>query len=182
MVRLEEGMILPNFVYDTVNEESIAIEDTLKKVKGRTALVFLRYYGCPICQLDIRDYAHHVPAAQEKDGQIILVLQSDRTKLQEKVNREDLPIDIICDPKMELYHEFEIKAAKNKMGLADAKVVAKLMQAKKEGIAHGDYEGEELQLPAVFVMDRNGKITYAHYGKSAGDIPDGEEILKLLSF
>ena len=45
---------------------------------------------------------------------------------------------------------------------------------------HGDYEGEELQLPALFIVDNEMNVTFAHYGKAAGDVPDIEKIAELL--
>jgi peroxiredoxin len=35
-------------------------------------------------------------------------------------------------------------------------------------------------MPALFVIDRHGKIAYSYYSNSMGDIPPEEEILKVL--
>ena len=48
------------------------------------------------------------------------------------------------------------------------------------GYKHGACEGNELQLPAAFVVDKEGRISYAHYGKSAGDTPDVRSLAELL--
>ena len=56
----------------------------------------------------------------------------------------------------------------------------KIAKVKEEGFQHGAYEGEELQLPACFVVDGNLTITYAHYGKNAADIPTVEELAQLV--
>jgi peroxiredoxin len=36
------------------------------------------------------------------------------------------------------------------------------------------------RMPALFVIDRNGSLAFAHYGKSMADIPKNMEMLKLL--
>ena len=36
------------------------------------------------------------------------------------------------------------------------------------------------RMPALFVIDRNGAVAFAQYGKSMSDIPKNSEILKLL--
>jgi peroxiredoxin len=36
------------------------------------------------------------------------------------------------------------------------------------------------RMPALLVVDRAGRIRYAHYGHSMSDIPDNREILDLL--
>lgn len=36
------------------------------------------------------------------------------------------------------------------------------------------------RMPALLVVDKNGIIRYAYYGKSMKDIPENQEILKIL--
>lgn len=36
------------------------------------------------------------------------------------------------------------------------------------------------RLPAIFVIDRQGKVRYAHYGDSMADIPANETVLAVL--
>jgi peroxiredoxin Q/BCP len=36
------------------------------------------------------------------------------------------------------------------------------------------------RMPALLVIDKAGRIRYAHYGHSMSDIPDNREILDLL--
>ena len=62
----------------------------------------------------------------------------------------------------------------------DEKALKKIQAAKKLGLEHGEYEGNEDQLPAAFVIEPDLTVTYAHYAKTAGDIPDVDEFAKLL--
>ena len=61
-----------------------------------------------------------------------------------------------------------------------ANTMAKIELARAGGFEHGAYEGNELQLPAVFIMDQERKLTYAHYGISVDDVPDPGEFRELL--
>jgi peroxiredoxin len=36
------------------------------------------------------------------------------------------------------------------------------------------------RMPAIFVVDLSGMIVYSHFGESMSDIPENEEILKVL--
>ena len=167
------------YLYNTPYKTDISIADTVKKC-NKTAIVFLRYYGCPICQYDIRDFMENYYLIENADGQILVVLQSDREKLAKSLGKNDLSFDIICDPEMALYKEFEIGRAASMLKMMDMKTVAKVAKATFKGIKHGDYEGDEQQLPALFIVDRDLNVTYAHYGKSAGDLPDAEKIAELM--
>mgnify|MGYP000609266414 FL=1 len=63
--------------------------------------------------------------------------------------------------------------------LGGGKVAEKVVEARKL-FSHGEYEGEELQLPAAFVVEKDLTVTYARYGKDGADVPTPEELKKLL--
>ena len=48
------------------------------------------------------------------------------------------------------------------------------------GLPEFDDEGEELQLPAAFVVDHDLTVTYAHYGRVISDTPTADELAALL--
>ncbi len=56
----------------------------------------------------------------------------------------------------------------------------KIRKAAAAGYTHGEFEGNELQLPAAFVADSQGRLLWAHYGVSAGDVPGADQLAKLL--
>lgn len=60
------------------------------------------------------------------------------------------------------------------------KTSSKINRAKKRGLEHGEYEGEELQLPALFIVDETGTIVYAKYARNLGDLPSAEEIAAMV--
>lgn len=180
MTKLQIREQMPEFVFDTPFETEITFSDRTKGKK--TALVFLRYYGCPLCQYDMAQYAAHYEKIKAAGGQLFIVLQSDPDKLLKELGGEHtFPFEIICDKDQKLYHRFEIKPAKNQIGMAGPKTLLKLAKVKAEGFSHGDYEGEELQLPAAFVQDEEGIIQYAHYAKTVDDLPDAAEIAEIMN-
>ncbi len=181
MAKLHQGDTMPNFTFDTPFETGRTLDGTVKRCQGKTALLFLRYYGCTLCQYDIHQFAQGHAAIAATGGQMLVVLQSKPSVIAGQVHPGDLPFDIVCDPDQALYRQFDIAPAKNKLGLADPGTVAKIAKAKAAGFQHGESEGEELQLPAVFVLDGDRRVVYAHYGASAGDVPTPEELAGLLN-
>lgn len=179
MAKLEVGKVLPDFVYDTPFEKGLSIYAKTAE-KEKTALIFLRYYGCSICQYDLHQFSVHYNDIVGENGQFLVVLQSDPQGLAGQMEKDTFPYDIICDPRQELYHQFEIAPAKSMGKMLDGKAVVKMVKATAKGIKHGEYEGEELQLPAVFVVDKDNKLTFVHYGKTIGDIPGEAELKALL--
>ncbi len=180
MPQLKTGDRMPDFTFCTPFEEGRSLYETIARAP-KTALLFLRYYGCTLCQYDIHQFKVHYDEITAAGGQLLVVLQSDPAGLAGQMTPEDLPFELVCDPQAALYRQFEIRPAGSMEELADAKAVEKIAAAKAAGMSHGAYEGEELQLPAAFVMDREGMLLYAHYGKTAADLPDVAQLAQLLA-
>lgn len=181
MARIQAQMKMPDFVCRTPFAPDAPLSEVLKRVEGKTALVFLRYYGCPVCQLDMQELGEEYGKIQKTGGQLLLVLQSDPEKLRAQITRETFPYEIVCDPNMELYKALSIDPAPSMLKMISLKAVGKILRSRKKGFTHGDYEGNEQQLPAAFVLTPDGTVTYAHYGKDVGDVPTAEELAALLT-
>ena len=57
MTKLHTGDVMRDFTFRTPFETGRTLGETVRRVPGRTALVFLRYLGCTSCQFEIRQYA-----------------------------------------------------------------------------------------------------------------------------
>jgi len=178
-MKLVVGQKMPDFSYNTVYNNNLSY---LEDIKGKkTVLLFLRYLGCSMCQLDLLDLEVAMDEFKANNIDVKVVLQSSQSIMLDSFKESPLSYDIICDPNQELYKQFQISPAKNKLQLAGGGVIKKVLRAKKEGIQHGEYEGNELQLPALFIMNEDSVITYAHYGTNGADIPSAKEIISIIN-
>ncbi|WP_077609707.1 peroxiredoxin-like family protein [Clostridium sp. Marseille-P2415] len=170
---------MPDFTFSTPFRKDVRMSEAADGKK--VALVFLRYYGCTLCQYDLAQYVRNYEKIQASGGKLLVVLQSDPDLLKEELGSEDaLPFEIICDPEEELYREFEILPAASEKDIAGPATMLKVEKAMAAGFSHGRYEGEELQLPASFVLLPDLTVTFAHYAKVLDDIPDADQLAKLL--
>ncbi len=180
MKKYEAGEQFPNLAVRTAYEPDRQVADILK---GKTVFWVLRYIGCPVCRLDVALIAERYSEFQEKGAQVFVVMQSDKEHIRESLKDETLPFEIICDADMEFYNTLMIKPAESMDALA-GKMLDKLQKkgakADEYGFEHGDYEGDEQQLPALFIVDESGVITYAHYATELIDMPEIDEVLELL--
>lgn len=178
-MKLEVGMKMPEIIYDTPYERNKSYLEEIKNQKS--VLLFLRYYGWRVCQVDLLELKESYEIFLDNNINLKVVLQSDPDKLKDTLGENPLPFEIICDPEQELYKEFEIGSAVSKLKLAGgAKTLVKINKAEKLGLVHGEYEGEELQLPAIFIIDENGTIEYTKYAKNLADMPSAKDIIILL--
>jgi len=73
-MKLEVGQYMPNFLYNTPYNENI---NYLENIKGKkSVLLFLRYYGCTVCQLDLIEIQENIGEFNKRNIDIKVVLQS----------------------------------------------------------------------------------------------------------
>jgi len=175
--RLTTGTTAPDFRFDTPWKESLTFYDFLKDKKA--LLMFLRYMGCPLCQMKLSEMIRDKDAFKDAGVNIFLVLQSQPEVIRESADEKDIPIPLICDPNMNIFNMYRVYPG-TLFGYMTPGVIKKAIQAKKEGFRHGKNEGKEFQLPAVFLIDTDKRITYAYYGKNVSDIPDNPSLLSTI--
>ena len=175
MERLQVGDTMPDFSFDSPFSRGNTLAQAMGG--GKTAIVFLRYYGCTLCRLDLAQYKAGYAALQQAGGQLLVVLQSDADLLrQELEGNNSYPFDIVCDPKGALYRQFDILPAESKAKMAGPGTLAKIAKATAAGHRHGRYEGDELQLPAAFVLGADRRVLFAHYAKTVDDVPTARQL------
>ena len=142
-----------------------------EKTGNRPAvLVFLRYIGCPVCQLAVADIKRDINLIEKTGASLFVVLQSSSSNLSSVIKKEDWPFTIISDPKGNIFKQYYVEPGGILKYLNPAGFIA-VIKATLKGYMHGKFEGRETQLPAVFVVAPDKIITYAYYGKHISDIP-----------
>ncbi len=158
IIDLKEGDEAPLFKLDSYNAGSIELADFRGQ---KIVLIFSRYFGCNICQLDLKELVNRKEEIQGKGAKILYITQSGEKVAKEFIEKENIDFPVIPSSKEDLYKDYGL-------GLMTAgaftKVRAKMKEATKLGIEHGEYEGWEKQGPGQFVINEDGKIIHAKKG------------------
>lgn len=172
--KLKAGMNAPNFNYKTTSQQSL---DFYKTVAGKKSVIFfLRYIGCPVCHMKMHDLISGHKDFSAAGLQVFVALQSTPASVMEGLAGIKTPFTVICDANEDVFALYGV-APGNLCGYLAPSVIMKAVRASRAGYRHGKKEGKEMQLPAVFIINGDGKIAYAYYGKNIGDVPDNQEIL-----
>jgi peroxiredoxin Q/BCP len=160
MPRVKPGDSAPDFAADSVNLGRVNLND----LKGRkTLLIFSRYFGCPVCQLEfdeLREFLRDYPSLK-----VLYVNQSHPESARKYIEGKDVNFPVIASPKVDgKYSLYELYGISSLGPLSVIKILLKGRKARKFGKGHGPYEGIETQSPAQFLIDENGKIISAEYG------------------
>lgn len=133
-------------------------------------LVFLRYHGCPVCQMEMANLKEEFELFAKKDTKVFVFLQSSTEIVSSATNEEDWPFLIVCDPQGAIFQKYAVESGGIFKYLHPAGMIGAI-KAIGQGFKHGKFEGKETQLPAAFSVNAMKVINYAYYGKHVSDVP-----------
>ncbi len=176
MTQLTSGIQAPNFKTKDIFNTEISLES----LKGKKVMVsFYRYASCPLCNLRVNQLINKYPEWNEKGLEMIAIFQSPTESIQKYVGKHDSPFPIIPDPKQKLYKKYKVTGSLGKflIGLKPSK----LFSAAKIGFLPGKMENDITMIPADFIIDENGIIHTAYYGKDSSDHIDIQAVDRFLN-
>lgn len=180
------GEKFPDLQFQTYDGKTMRVSEVLPR-KRHTIFWVMRFIGCCFCQYDLDILAKEYGSFETKDAQVFAVLQSSRESITGLKGQMKVPFDIICDTDHNFYRVLDVKATVSKEARTPTSPEDLLrLQEKQEAVAACGYqrktsEGEPQQLPALFIVNSDGVITYAHYAVHSIDIPSLDEMLRLLN-
>jgi peroxiredoxin len=157
------------------------VHGTNVSVPNADALVhlqFRRFAGCPVCNLHLRTFIQRHKEVIEGGVREIVVFHSSNGELLPYQGQ--FPFDVIGDPERKLYRQYGVETAISAIlnpGTWPALLKGSLAKNKPKipMIPNGGILG----LPAEFLVDSQGIIKAAHYGRHAGDSWSVDEMLQL---
>ena len=166
--RIKVGDKAPNFQFDTPWSSS---QDFYETVQNQDAvLVFLRYHGCPVCQMEMANFKREITLFKQKQARVFVFLQSSTATLLPLLKEEDWPFDIVCDPDGKIFEHYAVSTGNLLQYLHPAGFVA-AFKATCRGFFHKKFEGKETQLPAAFIIKSDKTVKYHYYGQNVSDVP-----------
>ncbi|MFX1574400.1 MAG: redoxin domain-containing protein [Promethearchaeota archaeon] len=156
---LKEGDRPPIFKLESYNAGTIDLAQLIGKQK--IVLIFSRYFGCPICQLDLKILLERKDEIERTGAKIIYITQSGEKVSKEFIEKEKIDFPVIPSSKDELYARYDLGIMTNE---AVKQIPSKIKDIRKYGITHGEYEGWEKQGPGQFVINEQGVIIQALKG------------------
>lgn len=158
------GEVAPDFTATVWDGSSVK----LSELRGSKIWVaFFRYAGCPLCNLRMHDIDKRWAKEYQGRLKILAVFQSPRESIAEFMTEQPAPFPIIADPDQALYRLYGVE--EGWWGLLSLRLMADIFRAWRQSIRHGKSEGSETRIPADFLIDEDGIIRTAFYGKDIGD-------------
>lgn len=132
-------------------------------------LTFQRYAGCPLCNLRLHELAEATPKLRARGIEILAFMESPRESILKALKGERLPYPIVPDPALDVYRLYGVGGSWGGYAMGALRLGKMYQAVVKNHFAMGKAEGEMALIPAEFLVDPNGVVALAHYGRDIGD-------------
>ncbi|MDF2445854.1 MAG: hypothetical protein K0S46_1090 [Moraxellaceae bacterium] len=164
-MKLSPGVQAPAFSLSDLYGNAVGLE----QFRGRKVLLsFYRYASCPFCNLRVHHLSRQAPAWQARGLDLVAVFQSPRESILEHAGSEPRPFAILPDPTRGLYRQYGVEGSWGAF-LKGGLQLGKFGAAMKEGFMPGKMEGDINMVPADFIIDEEGRVLVAYYGRDISD-------------
>lgn len=179
--QLSSGATVPARRLEAIDGRSLEVPASA----GRTHLQFRRFAACPICHLHLRSFANrHQELADAAITEVVFF----HSPIEELRGYQSLlPFTVVADPDRVQYREFGVGTGVR--AIADPRAWG---AAARGGIAAFRHRGDpdragvgfgdgttHLGLPADFLLDPDGTVVAAHYGRHADDQWSVDQLLDI---
>lgn len=142
----------------------------LSSLKGRPFMLsFFRFASCPFCNLRMHQLVKRRAELDSRFG-IVAVFDSSLDNLREHAERHHSPFPVLADSTGGAYALYGIEHSVAGMlkGMF-LRMPTMLYAMFGKGYIPRKIEGSMTTMPADFLVDANGVIRHANYGKDEGD-------------
>ncbi|GCC51307.1 alkyl hydroperoxide reductase [Chryseotalea sanaruensis] len=176
-MRLTENQSAPLFSATDVYGQ----EANLNALGGKSVyLAFERNAGCPVCNFRTHELLKQADFFTTNNITVLMIYESSVEAMKDHLGENSYPFQFIADPQNKLYNLYGVERSFIKVmrGLFNG-LLNKVTEGNKLFSKPMKQDGHLDRIPAEFIIDKNGKIKLAHYGKFVGDHVPIEQLIKL---
>jgi thioredoxin-dependent peroxiredoxin len=145
-------------------------EFQLEQIAGKRFLLsFFRFAACPFCNLRIHELATRFGEFGD-NFTVVAIFDSSPENLRRHARRHHAPFPILADERNVYYREFGVeRSLAGTLKGAATHMPSVLHALFVKGYWPTSFGGKLTTMPANFLVDEQGIIRVAHYGRDEGD-------------
>jgi len=164
-MRLTSGVKVKNIRLPAIDGSMFDTES----VKGKPFMLsFFRFASCPFCNLRVNELVKRFDEFGN-DFTIVAVFDSPLDNLKRHAEGHKAPFPILADESNKYYREYSIERSVWGMLKGMFFRMPTLLKGMFKGYVPTTLKGSITTMPADFLIDRDGIIQVAYYGKDEGD-------------
>ena len=163
----------PDFTAKDQNGKSISLKNELKN--GSVVLVFYRGQWCPFCNRQLKQMEDSLPQIKAKGATVLTITPEVQENISKTIAKTKTSNSILHDEGLQIMKSYDVAFK------VDDKTIENY---KKYGIdfnvANGESNGANLPVPAVYVINKEGRIVYKYFDMDYRKRSSVKEILEHL--
>lgn len=171
-----EGLFInsraPEFKAKDQNGNEVSLKELRKK--GPVVLLFYRGYWCPFCNKELRSFQDSLQLLQQKGAQLIAVTPESAPGIDSTISRTGATFPILFDEGLKITNAYN-GAFKPEERLVN--------RYKSSGVDLAELNRQkevQLPVPAVYIVNKDGDVSYRFFDENYRNRPSVQEILKQL--
>ncbi|CAB9497211.1 Thiol-disulfide oxidoreductase ResA [Seminavis robusta] len=169
---IKVGDKAPDFVLPDVEGNPVSLAEL--RAKGPVVLTFYRGSWCPYCNITVHNLQQYMSKFQAKGATLVAISPELPDYVVKKTQEESLTFPVLSDVGMTVGMKFGLKFV----------LPLELQKAYAEfGLDVPSHNGDktfQLPLPATYVIDKDGLVTYAFVNADYTKRAEPEEVLKAI--
>ena len=155
-----EGLFIaskaPDFKAKDQNGIEIRLKDLLKK--GKVVLVFYRGQWCPYCNRELSRLQDSLQLITAKGAVLVAISPEKPENISKTVEKTKASYSILFDEGLKIMKSFQVAFQVDSLTATRYKTYG-----IDFSVANGETNGANLPVPAVYIINKDGKIVYRHF-------------------
>jgi len=154
-----EGLFInskaPNFSAKDQNGKEVSLKD-LKK-KGKVVVVFYRGNWCPYCNKQLQKLQDSLNLITEKGASIVAITAENSEGISKTVEKTKVSFPIISDEEMKISKNYGVAFK------VDERTATRYRNSDIDLLKINNQKEPQLPVPAVYIVDKDGFVTYRFF-------------------
>lgn len=153
---LQVNQSAPDFKAEDQNGSKIHLKSLLKK--GPVVLIFYRGEWCPYCNKHLKQLEDSLSQITSKGAKVIAVTPQKPEFIAKTIEQTKASFSIVHDDGLNIMKSYDVAFR------VDDKTIELYKKYKIDfNVINGEKNGTNLPVPAVYVINKRGKITYRFF-------------------
>lgn len=150
--------------------------------RGPAVLVFLRYFGCPLCRQRVVTLRGDRERFEQVGAQVVLIGQGKPEDGRRFAEARAAPFPLLVDPTRSAYDAYGLVRESVAQVFGPQCVIPMVRAAaqpeSRQGLPNG---GQLMQMPGTFVVDAGGVVRLAHRSATIADDPTTADLIRAIA-
>jgi peroxiredoxin len=154
-----EGLFINSKAPDFKIKDQSGVEVSLKELrkKGQTVLIFYRGNWCPYCNKQLRGLQDSLQLITEKGAQLVAITPEAKTGIDSTIAKTGAVFPILYDEEGKLAAAYQVGFK------VDEKTVNRYKMTGIDLLKNNNQKQAVLPVPAVYIINKEGTITYRYF-------------------